>query len=57
MQGITVGSREDFTNMARAIAQHRLHPVIDRTFIFDEISLAIDHLSSGQHFGKITIKH
>jgi NADPH:quinone reductase-like Zn-dependent oxidoreductase len=57
MQGITVGSREDFTNMARAIAQHRLHPVIDRSFIFDEIRLAIDHLSSGQHFGKITIKH
>lgn len=57
MQGITVGSREDFINMARAIAQHRLHPVIDRTFTFDEIRLALEHLSSGQHFGKITIKH
>lgn len=57
MQGITVGSREDFTDMARAIAQHRLHPVIDRTFAFDEIRLALEHLSSGQHFGKITIKH
>lgn len=57
MQGITVGSREDFTDMARAIVQHRLHPVIDQTFAFDEIRLALEHLSSGQHFGKITIKH
>ncbi len=57
MQAITVGNREDFINMARAIAQHTLHPVIDRTFPFDEIRLALEHLSSGRHFGKITIKH
>lgn len=57
LQGITVGNRDDFSNMAKAIAHHRLHPAIDRTFAFDEIHHALEHLSSGQHFGKITIKH
>ena len=57
LQGITVGSREDFTDMAKAIAQHKLHPIIDRTFTFDEIHSALEHLSSGQHFGKVTIRH
>jgi NADPH:quinone reductase-like Zn-dependent oxidoreductase len=57
MQGITVGSGDDFSNMARAITQHRLHPVIDQVFAFDEIHRALEHLSSGKHFGKITIKH
>jgi NADPH:quinone reductase-like Zn-dependent oxidoreductase len=57
MQGITVGSRDDFCNMARAITQCKLHPVIDRVFAFDEIRRALEHLASGQHFGKITIQH
>jgi len=57
MQGITVGSRKDFNNMVRAITQNRLHPVIDRIFAFNEIRLALEYLSSGQHFGKITIRH
>jgi NADPH:quinone reductase-like Zn-dependent oxidoreductase len=33
---ISVGSRTDFEAMNRAIAMHRLHPVIDRTFAFAE---------------------
>ena len=33
---ISVGSRADFEAMIRAIAMHRLHPVIDRTFPFKE---------------------
>ena len=31
---ISVGSRADFEAMNRAIALHRLRPVIDRTFPF-----------------------
>jgi D-arabinose 1-dehydrogenase-like Zn-dependent alcohol dehydrogenase len=33
---LAVGSRAHFTAMARAIAAHRLEPVIDRIFDFDE---------------------
>jgi NADPH:quinone reductase-like Zn-dependent oxidoreductase len=57
LQGITVGSRDDFEAMARAIAQHQLRPVIDRVYRFEELREALDHLGSGQHFGKICIHH
>ncbi|HEX9371552.1 MAG TPA: NAD(P)-dependent alcohol dehydrogenase, partial [Roseiflexaceae bacterium] len=57
LQGVTVGSADDFTAMARAITQHRLRPTIDRVFAFEELRPALDYLASGKHFGKICIKH
>ena len=57
LQGITVGSRDDFAAMARAIVQHQLRPAIDRVFAFEELHPALDYLASGQHFGKICIEH
>lgn len=57
MQGVTVGSRGDFEAMARAIDQHRLQPVVDRVFVFDELRPALDYLASGAQFGKICIRH
>jgi NADPH:quinone reductase-like Zn-dependent oxidoreductase len=57
LQGITVGSGDDFAQMAKAIAQHKLRPVISRVFAFEELGLALDYMSSGKHFGKICIKH
>lgn len=56
MQGITVGSGDDFSNMAGAITQHRLHPIIDRVFAFDEVHLSLEYLASGKHFGKIAVR-
>jgi NADPH:quinone reductase-like Zn-dependent oxidoreductase len=41
---ISVGSRADFEAMNRAIALHRLHPVIDRTFPFAEAKAACRHV-------------
>ena len=41
---ISVGSRADFEAMNRAIALHRLHPVIDRTFPFVEAKAAYRHV-------------
>jgi NADPH:quinone reductase-like Zn-dependent oxidoreductase len=40
---ISVGSRTDFEAMNRAIALHRLRPVIDRTFPFAEPKAAYRH--------------
>jgi NADPH:quinone reductase-like Zn-dependent oxidoreductase len=57
MQGITVGNRDDFIQMAAAMAQHNLKPVIDRVFAFEELRPALDYLASGRHFGKIGIEH
>ena len=54
---ISVGSRADFEAMNRAIAMHRLHPVIDRTFPFAEAKEAYRHFEGRGHFGKVVITH
>ncbi len=57
LQGITVGHRDGFEAMMRAIEQHRLRPVIDRVFAFEQLKDALAYLKSGAHFGKICIRH
>ncbi len=55
LQGVTVGSRDGFEAMVRAIAQAGLRPVIDKVFPFVEAPDAFRHLKSGTHFGKVCI--
>ena len=43
--------------MNRAIAMHRLHPVIDRTFPFAEAKAAYWHFEGRGHFGKVVVTH
>ncbi len=57
LQGITVGHRDGFEAMMRAIEQHRVRPVIDRTFAFEQLHDALAYLKRGAHFGKICIRH
>jgi len=56
IQGIFVGHAESFGAMARALSQHELRPLIDRTFAFDEARAAFEHLASAKHVGKICIE-
>ena len=55
VQGIFVGSRAMFEAMNRAVGLHKLKPVIDRVFGFDEFPAALKHMESGAHFGKIVV--
>jgi NADPH:quinone reductase-like Zn-dependent oxidoreductase len=57
MQGITVGHRDGFEAMLRAFDQHKVRPVIDRVFAFEELKEALAYLKSGAHFGKVCIRH
>ncbi|HEU0198940.1 MAG TPA: NAD(P)-dependent alcohol dehydrogenase [Burkholderiaceae bacterium] len=57
LQGITVGNRDGFEAMLRAVAQHRVPPVVDRTFAFEELPAALAYLRSGAQFGKVGIRH
>jgi len=57
LQAITVGNRESFEAMLRAVRMHRLEPVVDRVFAFEELRPALDYLASGAHFGKVCIRH
>lgn len=55
--GIFVGSRADFEAMNAFMAQHTLQPVIDRSFDFADAAKAYEYMESGQHMGKIVIRH
>ena len=56
LQGIYVGSRRMFEDMNRAIAQHRLKPVIHRAYAFEEARQAYHAMRKAQHFGKLVIE-
>lgn len=56
LRGVFVGSREMFEAMNRAVAFHRIHPVIDRVFPFEEAQAAYRHLESQAHLGKVVIR-
>jgi NADPH:quinone reductase-like Zn-dependent oxidoreductase len=61
MRGVTlnpirVGSREHFEQMNRAIDVHRMKPIIDRVFDFDDIGAALTYLAGGTQVGKVVIK-
>lgn len=56
LDGIYVGSRADFEGLNEFVSQHRLEPVIDRIYPFEEASAAFRHMQSATHFGKIVIE-
>ncbi len=55
LQGVTVGSRDDFVAMCTAMARTQLRPVVDSVFPFEALTDALTHLESGRHFGKVCI--
>ncbi len=56
VDGVAIGSAEHFTAMNAFIAKHRIKPVIDRVFPFEQTQAAYDRLASGSHFGKVVIR-
>jgi NADPH:quinone reductase-like Zn-dependent oxidoreductase len=57
IRGVAVGSRDLFEDMAAAIAQHRIHPVVHRVFDgLDSFTAALKELASGSHFGKVVVQ-
>ena len=57
LQGVTVGHRDGFEAMLRAVDQHQIRPVVDRVFAFEELKEAMAYLQSGAQFGKVCIAH
>ena len=56
LQGITVGHRDSFEAMTRAMSQHQIKPAVDRVFPFEELKEAMEYLQQEKHFGKICIR-
>jgi len=55
VHGIAVGSRTRFEAMNRAIAVHRLKPVVDQAFPLERAAEAFALMEKGGHFGKIGV--
>lgn len=54
--GVLVGSRAMFEGLCRLVELHRLRPVIDRVFAFEQAVEALAYLRSAKHFGKVVIQ-
>jgi threonine dehydrogenase-like Zn-dependent dehydrogenase len=55
MIGISVGSREQFDDMVKHMAQWKMRPVVDREFPVDRVQDALKLMQAGGHFGKICL--
>jgi NADPH:quinone reductase-like Zn-dependent oxidoreductase len=56
IHGLSVGSRQDFADMLRAMSANTIRPIIDKIFPFQATPEAFQYLASGQHFGKVVIE-
>ncbi|MDR9829172.1 NAD(P)-dependent alcohol dehydrogenase [Vibrio sp. FNV 38] len=57
ISGLAVGSREMQNKMVTALEVNNIHPILDKSFNFNELGEAFEYQASGSHFGKITIKY
>jgi len=56
LTAIYVGSRADFEAMNAFIAEHEVHPLIDRVFEFEQAPAAFDLMAKGDYMGKIVVR-
>jgi NADPH:quinone reductase-like Zn-dependent oxidoreductase len=56
IEAVDVGSRAMFEAMNKAIEFHRMQPVVDRVFDFNELGPALTYLKEARHVGKICLR-
>lgn len=54
--GSTMGSDEDFRKMIAFVEEHKVHPIIDKVFSFENAVEAFDRMKAGFQFGKILVE-
>jgi NADPH:quinone reductase-like Zn-dependent oxidoreductase len=55
IQGSTMGSPEEFNQMIAFVSEHNIVPIIDSTYALADGNAALQHMDSGQQFGKIVL--
>ena len=55
VQGLSVGSRDMFEAMCRALDLHKIQPVVDKVYPWTDARAALEAMQSGEHFGKIVL--
>jgi len=54
--GSTMGSKQELTDMLAFMKQHKIRPVLDRTYSLQESESALNRLQESGQFGKIALK-
>lgn len=54
--GVMVDSRAAFRALCAFLEDKRIRPIIDRSFAFEQLPAALEHLKRGVHFGKIVVE-
>src|SRR5699024_6826202 len=54
--GSTMGSRQELYAMLELIENHKIRPVVDKTFDLEQTQKAMDYLEQGNQFGKVAIQ-
>ncbi|NUW46347.1 zinc-dependent alcohol dehydrogenase family protein [Nonomuraea rhodomycinica] len=57
LRPVATGSRAHFLQVNRVMTAHRLRPVIDRVFPFEDVHEAYRYCMAGGGFGKVVISH
>jgi NADPH:quinone reductase-like Zn-dependent oxidoreductase len=55
VQGLSVGSRENFEDMNRALIQHKSRPIVETVYPWTKAQEAFADMQAGKHFGKIAL--
>lgn len=53
--GSTMGSPQDFVNMIKLVEEHKIHPVLDKTYSLEEAADALLRMEKGENFGKLVL--
>jgi NADPH:quinone reductase-like Zn-dependent oxidoreductase len=53
--GTSMGSPNDFSNMINFVDEHKIKPVIDSMYDFEQANEALARLAAGDQFGKVTL--
>lgn len=56
LQGLSVGSRDMFEAMCRAMELQKIKPVVDKVVPWTDAKSAIASMGAGEHFGKIVLE-
>ena len=56
LHGIFVGNRVMFEDMLAAMTVSRIHPIIDKTYAFEDAAAAYQYQMEAKHFGKVVIR-
>ena len=56
IRGTTMGSPREFEQMLAFFEEHKIKPVLDKSYAFTDVIQALHHMGEGSNFGKITIR-